>query len=185
MTATETKTDGPRIYVASLSDYNAGRMVGAWIDVTCSHDATLEAITAMIQTSKEPNAEEWAIHDYEGWGPLQLGAWANLETLSILAAGIIEYGPAFAAWADNIGPDYIGAIDEFEEAFAGEWSSVVAYVEELLEDSGIYGDLVKAVGEDMARYCQPDLASFARDMELGGDIYTIDTPIGGVWVFHQ
>ena len=56
----------PRIYVASLSDYNTGRLHGRWIDASQPADAIREEIALMLAESKEPIAKEWAIHDYGG-----------------------------------------------------------------------------------------------------------------------
>ena len=62
----------PKIYAASLSDYNAGVLHGAWIRADQDEDKIEEAITAMLERSSQPGAEEWAIHDYEGFGSIQL-----------------------------------------------------------------------------------------------------------------
>ena len=57
--------ESPRIYVASLSDYNAGRLHGRWIDATQSADTIREELSQMLAESQEPIAEEWAIHAYD------------------------------------------------------------------------------------------------------------------------
>jgi len=46
----------PRIYVASLADYNAGRLHGCWIDADQSADAIRDEIAQMLAESKEPIA---------------------------------------------------------------------------------------------------------------------------------
>ena len=62
-----------RIYVASLSDYNNGRLEGKWFDLSDYSDASelMEAIQEMLDdlTKKYKDGEvreEWAVHDYEG-----------------------------------------------------------------------------------------------------------------------
>ena len=50
----------PRIYVASLADYNAGRLHGRWIDADQPIEVIREEIAEMLTESKEPIAEEWA-----------------------------------------------------------------------------------------------------------------------------
>ena len=64
-----------RIYVASLSDYNNGRLEGKWLDLSDYSDASelMEAIQEMLDelTEKYKSVdgevrEEWAVHDYEG-----------------------------------------------------------------------------------------------------------------------
>ena len=62
-----------RIYVASLYDYNDGRLEGKWLDLADYSDASelMEAIEEMLDDlTKKYNdgevREEWAVHDYEG-----------------------------------------------------------------------------------------------------------------------
>lgn len=64
-----------RIYVASLSDYNDGRLEGKWFDFSDYSDGSelMEAIQEMLDelTKKYKSVdgevrEEWAVHDYEG-----------------------------------------------------------------------------------------------------------------------
>lgn len=64
-----------RIYVASLSDYNNGRLEGKWLDLADYSDASelMEAIQEMLDALTEKYKsvdgevrEEWAVHDYEG-----------------------------------------------------------------------------------------------------------------------
>src|ERR1700722_12250921 len=69
----------PRIYVASLSDYNAGRLHGEWLDAAQDPEALLAGIGAM--SSAEPGAEEWAIHDYEEFCGVRLGEYASIESV--------------------------------------------------------------------------------------------------------
>ena len=48
----------PRIYVASLTDYNAGNLHGRWIDLdaTTTEDDLLEQTRAMLAESPEAKA---------------------------------------------------------------------------------------------------------------------------------
>ena len=71
----------PRIYVASLADYNAGRLHGRWIDADQSPDAIREQIGQMLAGSKEPIAEDWAIHDYESFGDLRLSEFEDVDQI--------------------------------------------------------------------------------------------------------
>jgi len=67
-----------RIYIASLSDYNDGRLEGKWFDLSDYMDASdlMDDIQEMLNdlTKKYKNVdgevrEEWAVHDYEGIPP--------------------------------------------------------------------------------------------------------------------
>lgn len=81
-----TATDSPRIYVACLSSYNAGRLYGRWIELAGMDGDDIRAeIDAMLKDSPMPGAEEYAVHDFEG---LKLDAeWSALEWLT----GTISY----------------------------------------------------------------------------------------------
>jgi antirestriction protein len=64
----ESSNDDVKIYVASLSDYNSGKLVGEWFDLANYSSAEeLDAdIQKMLQSKGEPGAEEYAVHDVEG-----------------------------------------------------------------------------------------------------------------------
>lgn len=84
----------PRIYMASLSDYNAGRLHGAWVDADQDAEELDLAVARMLAASPEPGAEEWAIHDHEGFGPVDLSECESMETVALLARGIADHGLA-------------------------------------------------------------------------------------------
>jgi antirestriction protein len=102
---TETKTE-IRIYVASLADYNGGILHGAWINANQDPESIKAEVAAMLAESHEPGAEEWAIHDYEGFKGLRLGEWESFEKVAELAEAIDEHGEAFALYAANVGTEY-------------------------------------------------------------------------------
>jgi len=56
-----------RIYVACLAAYNNGHLHGRWIDATRGESHICEQTRAMRAASPIEAAEEWAIHDYEGF----------------------------------------------------------------------------------------------------------------------
>src|SRR5579885_3276226 len=92
-----------RIYVACLASYNDGELYGDWLDAAQEPESLEAAIARLLAGSPTPGAEEWAIHDYEGFGPLRLGEYESLSTVSVLALGIAEHGSSFAAWASVAG----------------------------------------------------------------------------------
>lgn len=163
-----------RIYVASLSDYNAGRLIGAWIDADQDADDIQTEVSAMLATSKEPIAEEWAIHDYEGFEGINLSEWESFETVSELAEAIEEHGQAFGAFYGY--QDQADTVDEcvtaFQDAYRGEWDSEAAYAED-------YADNCIEIPEHIVPYF--DYEAYARDL-FCGDYYSVDSP-GGVYVF--
>lgn len=174
----------PRVYVASLSDYNAGRLHGAWIDAAQETDELDIEIRAMLASSPEPGAEEYAIHDFEGFGPLRLEEYESLETVSRLARGIADHGNAFAHYVAILGSRSAEDLERFDEAYLGHFESTQEYAENLVDDLG-YDDLIeRAIPESLHPYVHFDTEGFARDLELSGDISTSDGD-GGVYVFDM
>ncbi len=178
----EYEEDAPRIYVASLSDYNDGRLHGRWINAAQAPEEIQTAIQDMLATSPEPGAEEYAIHDYENFGPLRLEEYESIETVARLAQGIAEHGSAFAHWVALVGESDAETLRHFEEAYRGHFDSVIDYASELFDDLG-YTDLVERVLPDhLQPYVRLDVEGFARDLELSGDIVTSEGD-GGVYIF--
>jgi antirestriction protein len=171
----------PRIYVASLADYNAGRLHGAWIDAE-QEPAELEAAAGqMMAASREPFAEEWAIHDYEGFGPIRLSEFESFDTIATLGAGIAQHGPAFAAWANSLDRSEWDQLDEFEDHFRGRWDTAEDFAQELLEGSD--ESWREAIPEGLRPYVDFDLAAFTRDLSYDLTIEPSDD--GGVWIFDR
>jgi antirestriction protein len=175
-------TTPPRIYVASLADYNAGRLHGVWINANQEVEAIDQAIQEMLRQSIDPGAEEWAIHDYEGFGPLRLEEFEWLDYISRVASGIVEHGLAYAAWAVSVGVDR-GSLDLFEDCYIGHWNSVEHYARESLKDLGFLDENDQHLPPYLRNYVHFDFKGFARDLTLGGDVVAIDSPEGGVWLF--
>ena len=81
-----------RIYVACLAAYNNGHLHGRWIDASQGESHIWEQTRAMLAASPEDGAEEWAIHDYEGFEGAPLSEYASFETVAALADFIEERG---------------------------------------------------------------------------------------------
>ena len=173
-----------RIYVASLSDYNDGRLHGEWLDADDEPDELAEAVQAMLARSPMPGAEEWAIHDYEGFGPLRLGEYEDLATISQIAQGIAGHGPAYAHWAAICGTTDREELARFDDAYLGAWHSIEDYAEELLDDLGIEDAIERAVPEHLQSYVKVDIGGFARDLEYSGDVTSCEGD-DGVYLFDQ
>lgn len=156
-----------RVYVASLSDYNAERLHGAWIEVT-DPDTMMGEIQAMLSDSSEPDAEEWAIHDTEGFGSYQVSEYADLGKLVTVAGLIEEHGDIVTHLIDHFGGDLDAANQAIEEEYQGCFHDLEHYAEQFLEDTGALQD----VPQYLHNYI--DYGAMGRDMELNGDIFTIE-----------
>ncbi|MCP4409315.1 MAG: antirestriction protein ArdA [Gammaproteobacteria bacterium] len=97
-----------RIYVADLAAYNAGKLHGVWIDASSDLETLQEQVSVMLASSPEPDAEEYAIHDYEGFADYSLSKYEGLQSVHEIACFIEEY------------PDFSGALlnhfSDMEEA---------------------------------------------------------------------
>ncbi|MBX9790018.1 MAG: antirestriction protein ArdA [Pirellulales bacterium] len=74
----------PMIYVACLAAYNAGMLHGKWIPAAQDADSLREEVNAILKESPVPLAEEWAIHDYEGFGDIRIDEYHSLSEVSAL-----------------------------------------------------------------------------------------------------
>ncbi len=172
----------PRIYVASLADYVDGRLHGAWLDVSGDADELTEQVAAMLAASPLPGAEEWAIHDYEGFGPLRLGEHESLTLVAAVAEGIGRHGAAFAHWIALHGQLEDAPLEDFEEVYLGHWDSLSALAEELWDDMGYQAAIDEVLPESLQPYVRFDAEAYGRDPELDGSVMSREGD-GGIYVF--
>lgn len=179
-----TNRGSPRIYVASLSDYNDGRLYGRWIDADQDAESLGEAVVTMLASSTMPGAEEFAIHDYEGFGPVRLHEYESLESVSRIAHGISKHGDAFGHWISLNSSTDESTCEGFEDAYLGCFETLEDYAEQLLDDLGYDESLQSAVPEFLQPYVKIDVEGFACDLELSGDVATSQSG-DGVYVFDM
>ena len=147
------------VFIQSLADYNAGRIVGEWVDLTNKDENDLQnAINKVLSQSQEEIAEEWEFADYDGFYNLSLSSYTSIKTVIELTAVIKEHGEPYAIYADYIGLDY-ATIEGFEDSYRGEWESFKDYAIELFDEC-----YLNQVPESMRFYIDYD--AFARDLEL-------------------
>ncbi|MEZ5945589.1 MAG: antirestriction protein ArdA [Hyphomonas sp.] len=163
----------PRIYVACLAAYNNGCLHGRWIDATTPDEITDKA-RAMLAASPVPGAEEWAIHDHEGFEGASLSEYASFETVCALAEFIGEHGRLGGKVYGYFGNDLDAAIAAFED-YAGEYRSAADFAEELTRESGT------EIPSSLEYYI--DWQAFARDMALNGEILVFQTGFDEVHIF--
>jgi antirestriction protein len=171
----------PAIYVASLADYNNGVLHGAWIDAAREPEDIQGDINAMLDESRQPDAEEWAIHDSDQFGGCRIHEYDPIEVVSRIARGIAEHGYAFAAWAE-VHEGASERFDDFERAYLGHYNSLETYAFQIADDFGYNAEIAK-LPESMQSYVKVDTAAMARDLELSGGVYVAPDPNGGVWLF--
>jgi antirestriction protein len=195
-----TATDTPKVWIADLAAYNNGKLHGRWVNAT-DVDELNAAKDAILASSPEPGAEEWAIHDYDGFGGLtyKLGEYASFETVARIGALIEEHGDEFIAWVEAVEPD-LDDIDErrFEEARGGAWDSEADWARDRVENLGYegvqpgeyvpkgggwspYGDGAINVLEILMEHL--DFEMIARDCSANGEV-DFATVNGTVYAFN-
>jgi antirestriction protein len=164
----------PRIYVACLAAYNSGYLHGAWIDAAQEPWIIYDEVKAMLTASPVAGAEEWAIHDYEGFEDIRIEEYTGFDRVSALAMFISDHGEVGAALLDH----YCGDVGEAREAMAdrymGEHASLADYVQEATEEN-------TAIPHALRYYV--DYQAMARDAEMSGDLFTVSTRYDVVHVF--
>lgn len=157
-----------RIYVACLASYNAGILHGTWIDVSGDVDDMREQIDNMLAASRQCDAEEWAIHDYEA--PFSIDEYESLDDLARIADLYDQHGDVFEAALEINGED-IDYAEKMVDCFVGtydDWSDMAyEYVEE-----GLFGD----IADNIKGYI--DYERLGRDLSfdysgtyVGNDLY--------------
>ncbi len=154
-----------RIYVACLAAYNNGILHGRWIDATEDVDHIWKETKAMLAVSPIERAEEWAVHDFEGFEGLYISEYTSFETIAGLAAFIEEHGEMGAKLIEHMGGDKDSAETALQDHYIGQYESVADYAQELTED-------MTDIPESLIYYI--DYEKMARDMTIN-DLIVIET----------
>lgn len=169
--------DGPRIYVACLAAYNNGILHGAWIDADQDADEISEEIAAMLARSPIPLAEEYAIHDYEGFESVTIHEYSGIEKVARIAAFIDKHGTLGAGLLEQFNGDLDQAETAREDCYHGQFSSFTDFIEELTRESGV------TIPQALEYYI--DWRAMARDAEMNGEFFTVQTAHDEVHVFSN
>ncbi|MFE0775713.1 antirestriction protein ArdA [Streptomyces sp. NPDC058861] len=168
----------PRIYVASLTDYNSGILHGEWIDADQDADAIHQDVQAMLAESPTAKrygevAEEWAIHDDDEFDGIPISEWDSFERVSKLAALLTSHPSALVAHFVEDGqavediPDLISdrLMGEYQEST--ELRAVAAHHMEYLEGR-------QDIPEDIREHLGAIATAKARDDLNGGAWDTVE-----------
>lgn len=155
-----------KIYVADLSAYNSGKLHGVWIDATLEVKDIHAQVKAMLAASPEEDAEEYAIHDYEGFGGYAIGEYQGLQSAHEIACFIAEHGEVGGVLLNIFGGCLEDARRAMDENYHGCHISLADFAQELTEDT-------TQIPEHLRYYI--DYERMARDMDLNGDIYSIQS----------
>lgn len=202
-----------RAWVGCLGCYNAGALVGAWVDAVDAADVTVERLHSGDNQGRVSRADVFRADPYAGWHEELwvmdfegFDGWLTGECSPVEAAKVAETVEAIAdagfdadavrAWAEHVGEPVrewgADVREAFEDAYAGEADSGAEFAEQLAEDTGaflVYGgdggsDRPSDVS-DRWPFTHIDWSGAWRDLELGGDYFAVERPAGGVWVFRS
>lgn len=162
------------IYVADLAAYNNGKSHGVWIDATQSTEYIQDQINELLAGSPESIAEEYAIHDHEGFAGYPLAEYEGIQRAHGIACFIKEHGEIAGQLLSHFDGSLKDARTAIEENYCGYHASLADYAEELTSDT-------QEIPEHLANYI--DYEKMGRDMELSGDVFTIEMGCWGVHVF--
>ena len=125
-----------RVYVADLAAYNNGYLHGVWIDATLELDEMQEQVSQMLKaTPLDEEAEEYAIHDYEGFGAYKVSEYEGLESVHEVACFLEEFGEGAGDVLSYFSDDLEDARKALEENYNGCYSSLADYAEELTTET--------------------------------------------------
>ncbi|MEO1151463.1 MAG: antirestriction protein ArdA [Pseudomonadota bacterium] len=163
-----------RIYVACLAAYNNGCLHGRWIDANQDKEDILSEIRAMLKASPIPDAEEYAIHEYEGFGDIIIEEYQSIESVAAIAEFIQEHG-ILGTYVFGHYNDLDMAREMMEDHYIGEYETVADFAREITEET-------TEIPQNVAFYVDYDL--MARDMEVN-DIHAFQIGAGSFHIFWQ
>lgn len=149
-------TDSPQLYIACLAAYNERYLHGRWIDMTQPLDVIYREIDAIIASSPVADAEEWAIHDHENFGGIDISEYDDIAELAKKAQFIAEHGELGGALLAHY-DDITSATAALNENYHGKWPSEAAFARELFDECYGY-----SIPESLRFYV--DYERFADDL---------------------
>lgn len=161
--------NNPQIYIACLSAYNNGFLHGEWIDVSEGIDHINECIKEILSTSPvAEECEEWAIHDFQGFGDFRVSESHDLEELCEMAEFFKDYENFPCDVLSSLLNDYGigGAKEKIDDDYIGEFNSETDLAYHYVEETGILDGANKSVSMYF------DYEAFGRDLDLNGEIFS-------------
>ena len=155
----------PSVYVGTYGKYNDGSLCGLWIDLSSfnSYDDFINFCKAIHADEEDP---ELMAQDFEGF-PRQ---WYNEGFMSEDDFDhILEYSEMCDKHSVEAVDDYMefeDSLDNFEEAYCGEWNSEEDFARHIIEECY---DLEKMMG---------NLANFFDYEAYGRELFMYDYSMG-------
>jgi antirestriction protein len=177
----------PHIYVASLTDYNHGYLHGKWIDATQDPDSIHGEISMMLAASPIAAkygdvAEEYAIHDYDGFGGLPLGEYESVHRVCAFAELIQSHPVSVVTHFITENPDSDAAeiASMIEDRYIGEYGDHLEELDAVAEYASQYIEESQEIPEFFRPHLRALARSVANDMLLSGEVAALYEG-AGVW----
>lgn len=154
----------PQIYVACLASYINGILHGEWIEAMQSESDIIAKIQNILAKSSIENAEEWAIHHYEGFGDIRIDEFSSIKTIVAYANFINEHGELGKALLAEY--DLADAKTMMDECYQGCFDSEIDFAWQLFDEC--YAHQVPD-----SLICYFDCEAFARDLFIN-DYCSVD-----------
>ena len=142
-----------------MAAYNNDYLYGVWIDAT-------------LELNEE--AEEYATDDYEGFRVYKVSEYEGLKSVHEVVCFLGKHSEVAGDVLAHFGDNLEDARKTLEENYNGCYNSLADYAEELTTETS-------EVPEHLAFYI--DYEKMGRDMELSGDVFTVETGYQEVHVF--
>jgi len=132
----------PSIYIACLASYNNGYLHGKWIAIE-SYDQVMNEVDEILKSSPIPNAEEYAIHDYEYLGD-NVDEYDGIQSVCDKADFIKEHGALALGllkhFCGNL-EDCKRAMENYIDVFDSELDFAYHLADELYDIDTMMGEL--------------------------------------------
>lgn len=157
----------PRVYVACLACYNAGKLHGEWLDADDGlSDAVADHFGADEDGKLACGGEELQVHDSEGFEPLNIGE-CGVDEAEEIGAALREHGTPLALVMDWLDCDARDAIRKIRDGIhLGTFKSLADYAEDRSEQ----------MGDDIPQHIRfyVDWERYAEDCETNGEFYSVE-----------
>ena len=161
------------VYVVCLASYNNGEAHGEWVDANVDASDLQDSINEILEASPVKDAEEFAIHDYEGFGDYdrQLGEYPSLKEVTEAAAFIFEHdelGQAVLCDTCNVED-----AEKLLENYYGTYDSDADLARHIVEESDLVPEPLQ---------CYIDWEKMGRDYSM--DFHEVETENGTAYFHH-
>ena len=163
-------TGNPAVYVGTYHKYNCGSIFGMWLDLTTFSD--YDEFCAVCRFLHRDEADpELTCQDYENfpeeWYSEDIFSEDIFDLIQEFAELDEDEREAYEAFLD-VRCDSRISIEDFRDAYQGEWDSEEDFARHIVEECGMFDNLPESVKDyfDFERYAD-DLFRYDYDFQDG------------------